>query len=169
MFISTNGPRMSASRVKLAAALCAIPLLIGSLAACSTPDEPSSSGKEMSFNDYQLAFAQCMRDEGIDMEDPTGEGQEGLKFGSEDDEAQEAALKKCTDKLGTPPAPPGGEQSDAEAHEEQLKLAECLRENGVDVPDPKEGEGLRLPADAPEEAFAACGIEGGSGSVVRQG
>ncbi|WP_116952262.1 hypothetical protein [Jiangella endophytica] len=98
--------------------------------ATAPPDEPTEP------DDQGLAFAACMRDQGIDLPDPTGEG--GLRdafqgiVGSYDAEAIQAAMEACEDQLPTQLA----EQRDQAMDEDtQLALAECLREQGVDVPD----------------------------------
>ncbi|ROR80026.1 hypothetical protein SAMN06295974_1920 [Plantibacter flavus] len=157
-------------RRKSLAILLALPLLIGALTACSTADSKPSSGSQLSFDDYQLAYAQCMRDEGIDYPDPESGQAISPKFDQDNADAMNAASNTCTNKLGTPPAPPGGVQSEAESKAEMLEMAQCFRDHGLDVPDPKDGEGFSLPTDAPDEVFEACGItSGGSGAVTVEG
>lgn len=149
-------------------ALLAIPVMVAILTGCAGGSTPTSTpGSGMTFDEWQLANAQCMRDEGIDMPDPTEDGR-GLAIDIEntDMEALEAASKKCIAKLGEPPAPEGGYMSDAEVRESMLKMAKCFRDNGVDVPDPKEGEGFTLPEDAPSEVMEKCGLEGGASSMT---
>jgi hypothetical protein len=92
-----------------------------------------------------LAFAECMRGNGIAMPDPAP-GQEGLSealHGIEDDYDQatiEQALAACEDFLPQR-AHEGGH--DAARDEAMLALAECLREQGLEVPDNLfEGGGL---------------------------
>lgn len=169
---TTNAVTRSASQhVRVVAALLAVPLLIG-LAACSAPGGPqasggdSTTGTEQSFEDYQLAYAQCMRDEGIDFPDPEGDGGMSVTLDAGNAEAMTAASDACRDKLGTPPAPPGGTKSEAEVREEMLKMAQCFRDQGFDVPDPKDGQAFGIPADAPEEVFEACGLGAGGGAAV---
>ncbi|MGK9149025.1 hypothetical protein KXS11_15445 [Plantibacter flavus] len=164
-------PLRSIGRTRVLAALLAVPLLIGGLAACSTGGDAEaegspSGGTEATWEDYQLAYAKCMRGEGIDYPDPTAEGTLSLKFDEDNAEAMNTASQKCSDELGTPPAAPGGDKSDAEIREEMLKMAQCFRDNGLDVPDPKEGEAFAIPADAPAEVFEACGLGTGGGAAV---
>jgi hypothetical protein len=84
-----------------------------------------------------LAFAQCMRDNGIDMPDPAP-GQEGLSealHGIEEDYDQatiDEASAACQDLLPQR-AHEGGH--DAAREETELALADCLREQGLEVPD----------------------------------
>jgi hypothetical protein len=81
-----------------------------------------------------LMFAECMRDNGVDMPDP-GPGQQGLGeafqavAGNYDRATLEQALSVCEDQ--TP------QYAQEEEHENDviLALAECLREQGLDVSD----------------------------------
>jgi hypothetical protein len=103
-----------------------------------------------------LAFAECMRGNGVDMPDPAP-GREGLRgalHGIEDNYDQETieqAVTACRDLLPQR-AHEGGH--DQQREEVELALAECLREQGLDVPDNLfEGGGLHNVED--EELRAA--------------
>jgi hypothetical protein len=104
-------------------------------------------------------FAQCMREHGIDMPDPQfeggggdgggviiqGEAAAGSKEG--DPENFEAADKACQKHLeGVVDARRG--QLDPEEEEKMkqraLDFAKCMREHGIDMPDPQFGEGGRV-------------------------
>ncbi|WP_431031313.1 hypothetical protein [Plantibacter sp. RU18] len=158
---TTRPRRRTAARF---AVLLALPLLVGSLAACSgnTPDPKSSSGAEQTFEDWQVDFASCMRGEGVDMPDPGKDGSSAaLRIDEENAEAFQTASDTCIERLGEPPAPPEGTKTEAEFFEEQLKMAECFRENGIDTPDPVKGQGMTIPADVPEDVLEACGLPAG--------
>lgn len=102
--------------------------------------------------DALLAFAQCMRDNGADMDDPQvgdrgrggfirGEGPRAL---DELDETWLSAQQACSPILeaARPELDPAAEQ---ERLEQQLALASCLRERGFpDYPDPSVDDGGRL-------------------------
>ena len=81
-----------------------------------------------------LVFAGCMRDNGVDMPDP-GPGQEGLGAafqavaGNYDRATLEQAFSACEDLLPQYPQ----EQQHTEGW--MLALAECLREQGLEVSD----------------------------------
>ncbi len=81
-------------------------------------------------------FAQCMRDNGIDMEDPDGNGGGGmrsLRGKNIDKDKLDKALQACRSLT------PNGGQGQALDPQEQEKLrqwARCMRDHGVDVPDP---------------------------------
>ncbi|WP_106585925.1 hypothetical protein [Murinocardiopsis flavida] len=114
--------------------------------------------------DAMLKFTECMRDNGVDMPDPKGgEGMMPavpLKSSGKDKEA----MDKCEKHLPVDENPP----SDEEMHESNLKVAECLRSEGIDVEDPKMGEGLGLPIDDAEkmrEPMRKCAEKGGPGGA----
>ncbi|KAB2347452.1 hypothetical protein [Actinomadura rudentiformis] len=98
-------------------------------------------GDRMPSMDQQLKFAKCMREHGVDMPDPKpGEAQRGIAIGGKGASAEkiEKALKSCRSVAGIPePKPISQEQKDR-----MLKFAQCMRQHGVDMPDPKfDGKG----------------------------
>lgn len=84
-----------------------------------------------------LAFASCMRENGIGLPDPTGTDEDALfEAYSEvmDDyttEELETAMGACRDLM---PAQTGDEREQIDP-ETELQLAECLRDQGVEVGD----------------------------------
>jgi hypothetical protein len=156
------------------AAMLSIPALLLVLAGCAatSPQAGSSSAPsfaKMSFSDWQLANAKCMRAQGIDMPDPSADGgSQAMSMSGTDAAAIIAAQKKCQEKLGPPPAlSPQEKSADAAAAQKALiKIAQCYRASGVDIPDPKPGEGLKVPSDAPSDVIAKCG--GGAGTSAGQ-
>ncbi|GIH61933.1 hypothetical protein [Microbispora siamensis] len=108
----------------------------------------------------QLKFAQCMREHGVDMPDPDPDGRVRI-IGKKGDEAtMQKAMQACQhfmkdavgDKLGG---------DDPQARDRMLKFAQCMREHGVDMPDPEPGKGLQVKIKpgqekAMEEAQKAC-------------
>lgn len=169
--IRTASPR----RKKLGgiAALLAVPMLIVGLAACSpaagggdTPTPDSGSGQQQLTNtEWQLKYAECMRGEGIDMPDPSANGSVAMSLDDSNMAAVQAAAEVCQGKLGQMPAMNAEEQAAAE--QEYLEwirgVAECYRENGFDMPDPKTGEEVQWPTDAPDTVQEQCG--GGAGTA----
>lgn len=146
------------------AALAAVPLTIAILSGCSAGGggQPSSDGAERpsadakSFDDWQLAFARCMRGEGLDFPDPS-KGGLGVTIDQSNAAAFDKASTKCREKLGNPPAAPGDEgKTDEQLQEEALKSAKCFRENGIDMPDPKDGSTAAMPMDVPPEVLKKC-------------
>lgn len=98
------------------------------------PAETETEGTEPLDADAQaLVFAGCMRDNGVDMPDPAP-GQQGLGrafqavAGDYDEETLQQAISACQDLMP---------QYAQEQHGDDLmlELAECLREQGLDVSD----------------------------------
>jgi hypothetical protein len=100
------------------------------------PDPATASETESPDADAEaLVFAQCMRDNGVDMPDPAP-GQDGFFdafhgiVNSYDRGTIEQAVDACRDSFPTYAGEDHGQDDDA-----VLALAECLREQGLDVPD----------------------------------
>ena len=116
-----------------------------------------------------LKFASCMRENGIDMPDPSDDGT-GMAIKAEDQDAMATATKTCQSKLGTPPPYTAEEQKQMEEQSRKmfLKAAKCYRDNGVDVPDPAAGDLPQIPSDAPQDVVEKCGFGPGSVTKVQQ-
>jgi hypothetical protein len=95
-----------------------------------------------------LKFAQCMREHGVDMPDPVN-GRFELQVKPGDQKKAGEAQRACQKYLQAV-APQMSEEEEAELREAALEFAKCMREHGVDMPDPKFQEGggmtLRMPA-----------------------
>jgi hypothetical protein len=127
------------------------------VAACGsdneTPASKSSSqggrrGLDAASKKAMLKFAQCMRDHGVDMPDPTFDsGGAGVVMRGDknaDPEKMQAAEKACQkyqDQVKPPSVSPDQEKKMKEA---ALKNAQCMRDHGIDFPDPQFGEGGRM-------------------------
>jgi len=144
------------------AAALSLSLAAGALAQVATLERPGSSPEPEQaeaapeFTDREealLAFAQCMRDNGVEMDDPSASsggrlflrggpgGADGLDRFSEEFMAAQAA---CGDILAAsqPELDPEAEQ---ELVERQLALAQCLRDSGYpEYPDPVIGDDGRM-------------------------
>jgi hypothetical protein len=114
-----------------------------------------------------LAFTECMRDNGVDMPDP-GPGQGGFYQAfhgleeSYDQSSIDEAVAACQDLFPTYAGEGGHGQDD----ESVLALAECLREEGLDVPDDLFEDGALSDIDQDElrPAMEACrDVTAGSG------
>jgi hypothetical protein len=131
---------------------------VASLAGPDETPEPDAAEIVLDFEDQNealLAFAACMRENGVDMDDPQvgergGRGFFGGGPGGADDgidrfgEEFQAAQQACGAILeaSRPEIDPEAEQ---ERLEEQLALAQCIRDHGYeDYPDPAIGTDGRL-------------------------
>ncbi|MEU3405121.1 hypothetical protein ABZ766_14445 [Streptomyces sp. NPDC006670] len=104
--------------------------------------------------DKALQVRKCLREHGIDAPDPQpGQDPRGMTLGtgSEDPEAVKKAFEACGMQ-----APGTGEMPQADK-DKALKWAKCMRDNGVDVPDPEfKGNAMgatKIP-EGQEQAFA---------------
>jgi hypothetical protein len=93
----------------------------------------ASAGGGASEEETQLAFAECMRAQGVDVEDP--KPGEGLVIGDDGDPATKKAIKACDHRLGISGQELSPEE-DEEFKEGWLAFAKCVREHGVDMADP---------------------------------
>ncbi len=109
-------------------------------------DEGDRPADDAERYEMGLKFAQCMREHGVDVDDPKpGEGIQLKVEGSR--EVAEAAMEACKEYV---PEPPPGENE--AAREDMLAYAECMRENGVEAfEDPKPGEGINIGPEIVED------------------
>ncbi|KJQ54239.1 hypothetical protein [Microbacterium sp. SA39] len=128
--------------------------LVGGLAACApTPDaadktpELDSASQDQAFEDWQLDWETCMKDEGVDLSKfmakagETGGGEEETAPEPPSDAdiaAMDDAREVCDEKLGDPPTR-DDMPSDEEMNEMMLVFAKCMRDAGYDFPDPEPG------------------------------
>lgn len=107
----------------------------GAAAAASASPEPSSTAD---YEEQRLAFAQCMRDNGVPMPDPgsgSGPGQGFRSLEGVDQDTLDEAMTACESLR---PSFGGGTAQDLSEADKQtlLDMAQCLRDEGFDVPDP---------------------------------
>lgn len=91
--------------------------------------------------DAALKLRQCLRKHGIDIPDPKpGQDPRGLTLDQGSDPAKfEKAMKAC----GSTGRKGGGKMTQADK-DKMLKYAQCMRKNGINMPDPTfEGGGAR--------------------------
>lgn len=140
-------------------ARAAVPLLLLALSACSPQSSAGDGGiANEGTLQWRLEFAECMRGQGIDMEDPAPNGAVPATGPEDETPERQAATEFCLEELGAPPVQPGGE-TEQQVHEDQLVIAKCLREQGFDVADPEPGGSLVLPDNLSEEIAELCGVD----------
>ena len=126
--------------------------------------------EEITFEEGVLDFAQCMREEGINFPDPTFDIDGNPQFDNleiENEEEFENAFENCEDILRN--ALP--EQFDLDPEVEaalvdaSLEFSQCMRDQGIDFPDPKPGEfgffafrdaDIDFTSEAVQNAFEIC-------------
>ena len=106
---------------------------------------PGEGEEPVDREEALLAFAACMRDNGVEMADPTVDangnvqlarpGQPGEEVEEFDREEVEAAREACGEVLDG--ARLGFEGTDiVELEDTMIEYAQCMRDNGYDMPDP---------------------------------
>jgi hypothetical protein len=106
----------------------------------------SATPGPMSDEERQVKFAQCMRDQGIDMPDPEidqGRVRIQIPDGTDPQKAR-AAREKCKQYL-----PNGGERPkmNPQQLDQMRRFAQCMRENGIpEFPDPNPDGGIQIQA-----------------------
>jgi hypothetical protein len=128
----------------------------GAAATSGLPAGPSAEDAE-----HFRQFAQCMREHGVQVADPEPGRGFAIPTPRDDDPAVGVALDSCSQLL-----PNGGEppQPSPEELDDLLRFARCMREHGVDIPDPdSKGRihidnpgGNELDTPARQEAAQAC-------------
>jgi hypothetical protein len=108
-------------------------------------DRPDQS----EFQDAMLEYAQCMRDNGVDMPDPEFSGEGGVTMGrggadgpgSPQEEEFQAADEACHSIVeDVMPDIELSPEDQARMQDEQRAVAECMRDKGWDMPDPQVGD-----------------------------
>lgn len=129
------------------------------LAACGgdgrDDDAPGASPRERA-QESALAFARCMREQGVDFPDPKV-GDNGLVMigpgpgkgaPAPDDPKMRSATEACREHLDA-----GGEAPDeatlARHRDAFVAYARCMREEGIDMPDPGADGGFRFKVGDP--------------------
>ncbi len=173
---------MTSRSIRTAALLGALLLV---LAACGGPDSAETTPTLPSLNhttgdDTQAStttteaidpeealqqFTECMRENGFDMPDPVG-GAIVNEFAAGDLEVFEAASAECDPILeaafGEFELSP---EQEAELRDQELAFARCMRDNGLDWPDPDPDNNTPIVIDAdidPEvldAAITTCSTE----------
>ncbi|MDE3723493.1 hypothetical protein PWG71_19055 [Nocardiopsis sp. N85] len=143
---------MRASTVYALGAVMAGLLLTGCGPLGGEGDDEASGTREPTMEEAMVDFAACMRENGYDMPDPEGEGMVHLPAAGPDDEELMAAMETCENLLPVDENAP----SEEEMFEENLRMAECMRENGYDMPDPERGMGLAVPVDPDDDEGMAA-------------
>ncbi|RPK60860.1 hypothetical protein EES43_16545 [Streptomyces sp. ADI96-02] len=158
------------SRRRTTAAACLMALsVVLTATACSgdsggtgTKGAGSASDTEKTAEDQALEHRKCLREQGLNVPEPKPGSKEmsTIDGGGKTKAEMEKAFKTCQDK-----SPNGGPKELSQAEKDKmLAFARCMREKGIDMPDPKfEGGAMAAaPALKPgdmkkfEKANAAC-------------
>ena len=160
------------------AGIAAAGLALTACGASSNGGSSSTTPQAADVQDQVLAFARCMREHGVDMPDPEvdAKGRVRMRVGGANTPraTMEAAQDACEDTM---PQLGGDGVDDGANREFGLKLAQCMREHGIErFPDPTDG-GIRITPDmginpsdpAFQEAQKACEDEVGDPPAPGEG
>jgi hypothetical protein len=113
----------------------------------TTTIKKSTKANKQAFQDAALAFARCMREHGVDMPDPSFSDNGGMTIKSQAapdagggptnatfDTAQKACQPIMDKAEQDMPRPSPAEL--AKMHDEALAFSRCMRQHGIDMPDP---------------------------------
>ncbi|MQY04481.1 hypothetical protein [Actinomadura macrotermitis] len=154
------------------AALALLPALLFGTSACfwdgGGKNAATGPGKGTDNAEQGRKFAKCMREHGVDMPDPDADGKVKMKAGDghgvKGGQVPEGGIGKLeqAEKACRHLAPNGGKPPSKGDIAAMQKHAKCMREHGVNMPDPdssgkvkverKAGEGDGGPAVDPESA-----------------
>jgi hypothetical protein len=112
-------------------------------------------------------YRKCMREQGIDMPEPKGDGMAAEAFEVKDAAKMAKAGEVCNKILpnGGKPKPMSPEDLD-----KQRKTAKCMREHGFTMPDPDpDNPGMTLDTGGDFEKFNKAMAECGGGKISIQG
>jgi hypothetical protein len=115
----------------------------------SAPGAEPTPTSTLSPQEKALKFAQCMRDNGVPMEDPdvSSGGGMGVRIGGEgvDEKKLQAAMQACREF--SPMGEGGRAQLDPQMEENMRKFSQCMRDNGVEKFPDADGGGLMIDRD----------------------
>lgn len=139
------------------------------LAACGG-SSPSSTADASKDEEARLAFQDCLRDKGVDVQiSPDGRGMAiraeapGVRPGSSGGPGRmEDLLGDCRKQTGWAPPEPS-EAEKVEMRDRALRFARCMREHGVDMPDPSTDGRMTMRVNPGSPTFRsaqrACGAD----------
>jgi hypothetical protein len=126
----------------------------------SETEEDDDGNENQDPEEAALAWAKCMRRNGVDVPDPQFDegrltiraGGRGRRLDDTESEKFQKAQKECGEPFGRGGGPPISDEEREELQEAMLAFAKCMREHGVDMPDPEfsgQGGGVRFRAGGP--------------------
>ena len=117
-----------------------------------TTTSTNRNSEELSWVDAELLLAQCIRDNEYVLEDPQKPGDLRriltpifIEMNQEEREELSLVIEKCAEENDIPLDARDGATPEQQAAilDAELEIAQCLREKGLDVPDPTNENTLR--------------------------
>jgi hypothetical protein len=131
------------------AVLAMVPALALGLTACGGGKDAvaKAAASKSSDLDSMRKFAQCMRQNGVDMPDPTDDGGRiAIRASAKPGAANSMEKLKAADAKCRHFQPNGGKPVKPKPEDlaKMRAMAKCMREHGVDMPDPDENGGITI-------------------------
>lgn len=127
------------------------------LAACGSSGGGGGDGTAAAADDAQdtsrLELQQCLRENGVDVSEPGGEG--GPPSDVDMEAMREALEGPCAD-LARGAFGSISEEDRAEFEDARVRMTACLREQGVDLPEPEAGRPALMRIDPDDEDLQAA-------------
>ncbi|MER5942470.1 hypothetical protein ABT121_34800 [Streptomyces sp. NPDC001928] len=158
------GSRSQVPRPRSIAAAVVVVAALGLFGTACSDSKDGSGDKDSASNaqdggrtdeDQAVAWRKCLRENGMEIDEPKpgSEGEPGIKVDAANKDVTTKAFEACKDKA--PKNGPGSEMTQ-EKKDALVKYAKCMREQGIDMPIPKDGQAMALPApttDAQKKAY----------------
>ena len=161
--------------------LAALAASLAMVAGCGGSGDSKSSSSSSNANptlEKAVKYAQCMRENGVtNFPDPDKNGRFVIAAGGPNQNSPQFKKAKQACKSQEPPGMQDNPAQVAQAQNEWLKWAQCMRKNGIpNMPDPQDGRLLvprdRINTNSPQfkKALNACrGVHVGGGSENGKG
>ena len=112
-------------------------ILSMALSACAVGAHAAQASPTPDPQKAMLAWAQCMREHGVNLPDPGSNGSGAPVQLNVDQATMDAAQKACRSKLkGQDLKQPSAAQQ-AQMRDALVKYSQCMRAHGIDMPDPQ--------------------------------
>jgi hypothetical protein len=124
--------------------------LDGGSSQSTAADDGATTPSQQDREEAALEWARCMREQGVDVPDPVN-GRIEVRAERENADKVQKAQEACGDILQNA-APQLSEEQEQAMEDALLAFAQCMREHGIDMPDPQRQEGGGFLTTMPEGA-----------------
>jgi len=119
----------------------------------ATDGDGAATTAEQDPQEAALAFARCMREHGVDMPDPSANGGIQLNVGPDGDPEKVEEAQQACDHFLQNAGPQLSEEQQSAIQDAALAFAKCMREHGIDMPDPQFEGGRMTLQGGPENGM----------------
>lgn len=118
-----------------------------------------------------MKWAKCLRDNGVDAKDPDPATGVVALPGDPNSPTLKAAMDKCKQYEAATRGKTGADPDDPKQQQYRLAFAKCMRDKGIDWPDPIPGKPMQVPQLTPQlrDAMNTCSEEVPGGPMAPGG